>query len=123
MLNNKGYKKCSHCDKEKPLSEFGKDSHSKDGLKHKCRQCRSELHKAWYNGPNHEKNKEYTRKYTREYVKRKYRKLKISELQALLKIVEGGQASFNKNINLNSLTAETYVALSNAIDKIEEWLK
>jgi hypothetical protein len=119
MSDNKGCKKCSHCGKEKPFSEFGKNSRSRDGLEYECRQCRSELHQAWYYGPNYEKNKEYVRKYE----KRNYRKLKRNELKALLKIAEDGVTSFEKNVNLDNLTSGTYVALTDVVRTIEEWLK
>jgi len=32
-------KKCTKCGIEKPLSEFGKDSHQKSGLKPRCKEC------------------------------------------------------------------------------------
>jgi len=32
-------KRCSRCKKEKPLSEFGKDTHAKDGLFCYCKPC------------------------------------------------------------------------------------
>ena len=34
-------KKCPDCNKEKPLSEFGKDSSSKDGKYYKCKKCKN----------------------------------------------------------------------------------
>lgn len=32
-------KKCAHCGQEKPVTEFYKDSHTKDGLQSWCKQC------------------------------------------------------------------------------------
>lgn len=32
-------KKCAHCGQEKPVSEFYKDKHTKDGLQSWCKQC------------------------------------------------------------------------------------
>jgi hypothetical protein len=59
--------------------------------------------------------------------KRQTKQLKIAlernELQALLKTAEDGIDSFNQNVNLNNLTAGTYVALSTVIRQIEKWLK
>jgi len=40
-------KKCNKCNKEKPLSEFGKLSISPDGLRYKCKECRNELRRNW----------------------------------------------------------------------------
>jgi hypothetical protein len=71
-------RKCSRCGKEKSLSEFTKDRNKKDGLRAHCRQCRSEEHKIWYNGPSHEKAKEYSQKYCREYYREHYKKKKVS---------------------------------------------
>ena len=34
-------KKCNECDKEKPLEDFGKDKHTKDGLNYLCKKCRN----------------------------------------------------------------------------------
>jgi len=33
-------KQCTLCDETKPLSEFGKNSHNKSGLQHRCKPCR-----------------------------------------------------------------------------------
>jgi NAD-dependent SIR2 family protein deacetylase len=76
-------KKCSRCGKEKPLSEFTKDKKRKDGLRDHCRQCRSEEHKIWYNGPAHEKAKEYLRKYFQKYIQTE--KYKVSRREYLLR--------------------------------------
>lgn len=39
---------CYRCEEDKPLSEYGKVSRNKDGLKHICRQCSNEDHKNCY---------------------------------------------------------------------------
>ena len=35
-------KKCNKCENEKSLSEFHKDKYSKDGVDHRCKQCRAD---------------------------------------------------------------------------------
>lgn len=49
-------KKCPKCLEDKPLSEFHKDTASKDGLRYHCRQCSNQTAKEHY-----EKNKERSR--------------------------------------------------------------
>lgn len=35
-------KKCNKCENEKSLNEFHKDKYSKDGVDHRCKQCRAD---------------------------------------------------------------------------------
>lgn len=46
-------KKCSHCGKVKPRSEFGKNTRAKDGLDYACKPCR-----RIYNRKQYSKNSE-----------------------------------------------------------------
>jgi hypothetical protein len=39
---------CRVCGKEKPISEFGKNSQYKDGLDSRCKNCRNAYAKGWY---------------------------------------------------------------------------
>lgn len=41
-------KRCSHCELEKPRSEFNKSQGAKDGLQHRCRECGRALCREWY---------------------------------------------------------------------------
>jgi hypothetical protein len=45
-------KRCSKCKLHKPLSEYGKDKNSKDGLYHYCKTCRNALRRQAYT-PRH----------------------------------------------------------------------
>lgn len=49
-------KTCSRCDLRKPLADFNRRAASPDGLHPYCRQCSSEVKRAWY-----EKNAEHAR--------------------------------------------------------------
>lgn len=40
-------KRCSRCGVEKPLARFGFAAKSKDGLNHYCRDCNTEVARAW----------------------------------------------------------------------------
>jgi len=40
-------KRCSHCKKIKPLSEFSKDKRSKDNHQCMCKKCHLELDRIW----------------------------------------------------------------------------
>jgi hypothetical protein len=84
-------KKCSLCGKEKPLSEFTKDRNTKDRLRACCRQCRSEEHRIWYNGPSHEKAKEYLWKYFQKYMQTE--KYNVSRREYLLRKKENKKVS------------------------------
>ncbi len=58
-------KKCSRCEKEKPLDDFAKRTKSFDGYRSTCKQCRYEDRKKWLaNG-----GKELDAKIAREYRK------------------------------------------------------
>lgn len=54
---------CSKCKAEKELTEFCKDSRSKDGYVTSCKICRSKYHRDY-----HYKNKERTNAKRREFV-------------------------------------------------------
>jgi hypothetical protein len=57
--------------KVKDLSAFGRMKTNWDGLMRECRECRTKLHRDYYNNPeNHEKHKEYIRNYIRNYKKK-----------------------------------------------------
>ena len=56
-------KTCTGCKIEKPLSEFSKDKHNKDGLQYKCRDC----HKSF---------KKYIDKKTKKKLKNTKKKIK-----------------------------------------------
>lgn len=38
-VNEEKTKKCAHCGQVKPVTEFYKDSHTRDGLQSWCKQC------------------------------------------------------------------------------------
>lgn len=44
----KGVKRCSRCNKKKPLKAFHKSKASKDGLAVKCKVCSAKLFKKWH---------------------------------------------------------------------------
>ena len=50
-------KVCTKCGREKPLSEFGKQTRNKDGLSYHCRLCRRIYNKRWRD-LNRDKEKE-----------------------------------------------------------------
>ena len=74
-------KTCYRCNQTKPLEEFAKDKHRKDGYTYDCKACRSIIFKKWMTD-NPEKHKETQEKYApyrKEYyqkpeIKLKYRK-------------------------------------------------
>jgi len=57
-------KKCSKCGRELPLSEFDKNKSMKDGLDHKCKDCKKEYNKLRY-----EKNQDLILNQGRKYRK------------------------------------------------------
>ena len=68
----KGTKVCSKCKRELPISEFGKNKATKDGLICSCKKCESRRVRDYVKSEKGKrKRKEY---YSREYVKEKARK-------------------------------------------------
>lgn len=57
-------KTCRSCDEMKPLTEYGKDSKTNDGLKSYCKICRNEKNKIFRSAPE---NKERRIKQRKEY--------------------------------------------------------
>lgn len=85
-LIGKGTKFCYGCNKELPLTAFGKDKHRKDGLTTKCRECRNKRNLDYmHNHPDlqkrhNEQNKENRKKYYGDPVrKRKYRNFALQK--------------------------------------------
>jgi len=75
-------KRCSRCRKKKPLSDFGKNKHNKDGYTYWCKHCRSKYYaprdyresvKRWKKS-HKDGVKEYNKKYNKKYYQshRKY---------------------------------------------------
>ncbi len=67
-MNNKKFKICIRCGKEKLLSEFGKHSDHIDSLKSWCKICIKEYNKQWYE-ENKEKIKIRQKQSDKEYYK------------------------------------------------------
>lgn len=56
LVSREGYKVCSKHDcaeREKPLSEFGKDSSAKDGRRGECKDCRKKEHDLLWVNPEY----------------------------------------------------------------------
>ena len=67
MRNALKNKVCSKCSIEKPVSEYSKETRSKDGFLRICKVCRNSYHKIWY-----DKNKDKLRRYSKKrYIKNK----------------------------------------------------
>jgi hypothetical protein len=60
------HKKCTICKEIKPISEFGKDSKSKDGLKGQCKKCKNKAH-IEYQKKNRKRLNTYLKEYWRKY--------------------------------------------------------
>lgn len=78
MTNNT--KRCGSCKFRKPFSEFGKNSHNKDGLRCYCKECR----KA-YNRAHRIEKAEYNKKY------RQINKVKLIKQQKEYRQTEEGK--------------------------------
>ena len=74
-------KRCTRCDTDKPLTQFGRYEKSKDGMKNYCKECVSEVNAGRY-AANRERHKARVREwqeanpdkvleYKREYTRRK----------------------------------------------------
>jgi len=67
------HKICRKCEQEKPISEFGIQTGSKDGFNSNCKKCNNELSKLC-----HERCPEKHRESNRRYSKRNKEKVKIN---------------------------------------------
>jgi hypothetical protein len=55
-------KRCCRCREEKPLTEFNRDSGTRDGLQHRCHNCHRETSLAWkLSEAGRESNRRYAR--------------------------------------------------------------
>lgn len=74
-LRAQGLKRCPGCDQVKPLEDFAKDKHRKDGRKSQCKACEAEYREAnrerilEYNRQYREANREKWLEYFREYAR------------------------------------------------------
>lgn len=57
-------KKCTTCKQFKPISEFYKDAHRRDGYYNSCKQCHAKFVKGWQ-----EKNEEYFKQINKRWKK------------------------------------------------------
>ena len=81
-------KKCNMCKDEKPLTEFGRQAASKDGLKNWCKPCVKVKNRERYER-NREKHKEQVREWQRqnkdkvlEYKKNYNRRRKVGDTES-----------------------------------------
>lgn len=58
-------KQCTKCEKFKLVSEFSKDSKTKDKLYYQCKECTNKRHKEWY-AINKEHKKSYNAKWRKD---------------------------------------------------------
>lgn len=69
-------KHCNKCGKDKPISEFGKNSSKKDGLQSMCKECTKEYKKLHY--ATHKEDYKNRNKAYREWINSIKSKLKCS---------------------------------------------
>lgn len=67
---------CTACKQEKPLDLFGKRKHSKDGIRHECKECSNKRTRGYY-----DKNAQEIRRKTREDRKKDPVKFREAELK------------------------------------------
>lgn len=64
ILEAVGLKTCSKCGQTLPISAFGKEARTKDGLRHNCKSCRNNANKLWYENTIEERH-EYKKNYNK----------------------------------------------------------
>ena len=78
-------KKCSKCKIEKPISEFNKNSKTKDKLTSYCKICNNQNNSKWFKN-NRERRKIYeNKKYANDITFKLAKNLRNRLRQALLK--------------------------------------
>jgi len=88
-------KRCGHCGKTKPLSEFHRNKNSRDGHTNQCKECAIAKTRAWYKD-NKERakttNKEYRDSHKAEIAARDKRYREANREQVLAKKAEYREA-------------------------------
>lgn len=89
-------RKCNACTIEKPISEFHRDSKSKDGIARTCRTCRLIQNKKWQSN-NPERAKKCWKKSSKKRYNREEKRLKkynlTKEIYQELKIFSNNQCN------------------------------
>ena len=107
-------KKCNKCENEKSLSEFHKDKYSKDGVDHRCKQCRAD-----YFQNNKETYKKRTAKWKEDNIdkwreqdslRQKRRRKEKPHLRRWAVLLERTLKSSNKNKSSNTQSLLKYSA-------------
>ena len=119
-------KKCSKCDFEKELSEFG---FRKDTEKYRnyCKQCQSFQHKKWeYN--NREKNKNYQKQYFQQN-REKINELRRQNVKNRLKtdvnfrLIRNTRRRIHHALNGKSKSSSSREILGLDIDTYRKWIE
>ena len=107
-------KKCNKCENEKSLSEFHKDKYSKDGVDHRCKQCRADYFKN-----NKETYKKRTAKWKEDNIdkwreqdslRQKRRRKEKPHLRRWVVLLERTLKSSSKNKSSNTQSLLKYSA-------------
>lgn len=69
-------KKCTHCEKTKPISEFGEDKRKLNGYQSQCRACINELRRTKYAEKIEKRRLEYRQEHLEEIHKRDKARMK-----------------------------------------------
>lgn len=148
-----GMKRCSKCNEVKPVTEFGKLSKAKDGLRYHCKECRnkyyqknqkyiikrskiyyeenkgriSEITKA-YKEENKEWYREYHQKYYIENIEDIKERVKQNHYQRMeedigYKLLQRCRARLYKAIKENNKSASTRELIGCTTDKLKEHLE
>jgi len=100
-----GSKRCSHCREEKPIGEFHRHSRTKDGRQTRCKVCKGEASRKYYeSGGGREKQKKYREKNKARLSE--YKKKYYSENKE--RILKWFKANYGKNRDA-------------AIARVKEW--
>ena len=90
-------KRCSKCDKIKPLSDFHKDKSKKSGYKSQCKSCLDTEEKREYSRKYRESHKEYYKEKHAEYRARNREKIKEDTRLRRLKNPSETRLYYEKN--------------------------
>ena len=87
-------KKCTRCLEDKPLDHFYKDAKEKDGIARRCKECRNQEAKEYY-----QKNKERLRKTSKAWKKKNPDKVKKHRERERVRIYSITTEHYNDLLN------------------------
>ena len=111
-------KKCTKCFVDKEITEFNKNSKTKDGRREICKSCQNEYNKKYYNS-----NKDYYKKYKMKWSSNNidYMRDYYNSNKERIKIYNKQYYQKNRDFILNNCTNYYYINREKIIERISKY--